>query len=133
MCRLLLRNYGRNYTLHCEELPELLQDKKLQLGRSYTLPKDKASYFISIKVRMTTRRSHRRSKSVPPPAMRSFSLAREGQAIADRHHTEIDTRIVTDEFVEPAYRHGRLALVIHFGDTAAPQHIVDGDETARPQ
>ena len=63
----------------------------------------------------------------------NIQLPHQRQPIADRQQARIDPRIVPDTDIERpnCVRRRIVQGVIH--QTAAPQHVVDGDDAAGPQ
>src|SRR5690349_23235330 len=72
-----------------------------------------------------------RCSAPAPPA--ELALAREREAVGQRQQAQIDPLVAVELLVESAERRGFGIRLARIGDGAAPQHIVDHDETARPQ
>src|SRR5690349_13310924 len=66
-----------------------------------------------------------------PPA--ELALAREGEAVGQRQQAHIDPLVVVELLIERAKCRGFGVRLAGIGDAAAPQHVVDDDEPARPQ
>src|SRR6185437_11653887 len=62
-----------------------------------------------------------------------LALPRKREAVGQRQQAEIDALVAVELLVEGAQRR-RLGIgLAAIGDGAAPQHVVDDDEPARPQ